>query len=271
MGRRRFDRLLKSRIRVARHAARAAIAGDAKAIHELRVAARSLRRTLPALTRSEDRPVVQRVRQKLRAAIRLLGPIRDRDVGRLHLTSLPDDGAAGTAVKQRLISDSDRDRAIALANCRERWPRGFFRVLSTVARLPEPSTNRMRRRTLKLVRRSLKSAERAFEELDARPSSSRLHELRKRIRDLRYLLELSAEIGLPSKVDITSLKALQSELGDCQDLIVAARWCRGVGDGSPEVLAEARRLRARARTRLREFLMPRARSVSRGAAAFLVH
>jgi CHAD domain-containing protein len=244
--------LLASRVDLVRNSVASALKGDAEAIHVLRVAARSLRTTLPALVRRRGGRTVRKARKALTAAIRLLGPVRDRDVGRSFLDGLPQ-AVAQEAAARRLLRDSDRDRARALIRCRKEWPRDLDRLLRRIGDSRGSSPERVARRSRKLARRCLRDGDRALRRLEARPSPARLHAVRKCLRELRYALDLVAAADPKSGIDIGPVKALQAALGDSQDLVVTARWAMLRRTDGALRREHARVWKARARQRLADF------------------
>jgi CHAD domain-containing protein len=238
--------LLSSRVRRARDAAAPALEGDVDSVHVLRVALRSLRTTLPALLRRSERRRTRGAKKALSAAIRLLGPVRDRDIGRSLLLEIPD-GPVVHAQKRRLVRDSERDRRRAMGRCRRRWPANLDRLLRRLERLRGAARGRVTRRSRKLGSRSLRDASRALTRLEDRRSLARFHALRKSLRELRYALDLFVTVAPDAGIDVAELKAFQAALGESQDLVVTARWAlRRPADAARRAQAKAWRDRARA-------------------------
>jgi triphosphatase len=81
-----------------------------------------------------------------------------------------------------------------------------------------------------LVRRRYKKVRKDVEALDGESPPEDFHDLRKKGKRLRYALEpLRGIYGKPSEKMVELLKAVQDDLGDHQDLIVAAGLMRELG------------------------------------------
>lgn len=203
-----------------------ALLGDSAAVHDFRVAARSLRAALRPLTGTPNAHLVRNVRRCLKAATRALAETRDRDVGRSLLAKLPGGSPKETGSKRRLVGLSASHRRVALARCVSLWPRKLDRHLIELLERPEPRLasiiRRMRAEAWQQRRRALN----LLDVLGRRYDPLRLHELRRRIRGLRYAIEVLAEVDSAATARVTRLKPLQGALGDTQDRIVLSRWLR---------------------------------------------
>jgi len=204
-----------------------ALGGHVGSVHDFRVAARSLRAALRTLTRRPDSSLVLRTGEALRSSIRALADVRDRDVGHLLLTRLRDETKADLALQRRVAGLCERDRRVARTLSFALWPRKLDRLLIDLLRQEEPSLRviirraraeawRQRRRALDLIRR-----------LGRRFNPEDLHQVRRRVRGLRYALEILAEVDSVAHTRVALLKPVQSALGDGQDRIVLSTWLKG--------------------------------------------
>ena len=228
-----------------------ALGGQVDGVHDFRVAARSLRAGLRTLTLHPHRSLVRKTRRDLRTAIRVLADVRDRDVGRSLLAKLPATEATEateTALKRRILGLAESDHRVALTQSHARWPQKLDHRLIALLERGEPALPIIIRRTLAEAWRQRRRAIDIIESLGRRYDSARLHNLRIRIRRLRYALEVLAEVESGPHVRLALLKPLQSALGNAQDRIVLSRWLSrqaarfGRNDAS---LASALRLQAR--------------------------
>lgn len=201
-----------------------ALAGQVESVHDFRVAARSLRAALRTLTRRPGRASVRKTGRALRTAIRALADARDRDVGRSLLGKLPAGQADEAALRRRILGLSDSDRRIALARSAAGWPRALDRLLIQLLDLGEPPLRTIIRRTRAEAWQQRRRALDVIKSLGRRYDPIRLHELRRRIRSLRYAVEVLAEVDSSAHARVILLKPLQSALGDAQDRIVLSRW-----------------------------------------------
>lgn len=198
--------------------------GVVEGVHDFRVAARSLRAALRTLTRTADAALVERTRHDLRVAIRSLADVRDRDVGRSLIGKLKSGLVIEPGMKRRILGLSDSDRRVALAACEVRWPKNLDHRLVTLLRRGEASVEAVIRRTRAEAWQQRRRAIEVLGALGRRYSPVRLHDLRRRVRALRYALEVLSEVDSGASVRVAQLKPLQTLLGDAQDRIVLSRW-----------------------------------------------
>lgn len=198
--------------------------GHVEAVHDFRVAARSLRAALRTLTRSPDAPLVEQTKGALRVAIRTLADVRDRDVGRSLIARLPPGLAIDPGLKRRILGLSESDRRVALIHSETHWPKKLDRQLISLLKRGEASVKAVIRRTRAEAWQQRRRAIEILDTLGRRYSPVRLHDLRRRVRGLRYALEVLAEVDSGAHARVLQLKPLQSALGDSQDRIVLSRW-----------------------------------------------
>ncbi|MEO8500367.1 MAG: CHAD domain-containing protein, partial [Vicinamibacteria bacterium] len=124
-----------------------ALSGPVVAVHDFRVAARSLRAALRTLSRRADAALVRRTERALRTAIRSLANVRDRDVGRSLILRRASGASIEPGLKRRILGLAESDRRVALAYSASRWPAGLDRLLIELLRRDEPSLEAVDRRT----------------------------------------------------------------------------------------------------------------------------
>jgi len=204
-----------------------ALRGQVESIHAFRVAARSLRAALRNLATRRKGKLVREARGALEAAIDCLAGPRDRDVGRALLTKRPVTSAELGAVRRRVVGLCDSERRVALARAATRWPRDLDRLLARLLRRREPSVDKVIRRTRAEAWQQRRRALALVRSLGRRFVPVRLHDLRRRVRSVRYALVELGEVDSTAQVRVTRLKPLQSALGDIQDRMVLSEWLEG--------------------------------------------
>ncbi|GAB3580757.1 CHAD domain-containing protein [Calidifontibacter terrae] len=225
-----------------RERAAAVAAGDAEAVHRMRVAAR---RSRAALTTAK--PLLSEPADDLLAELRWLGQVlggaRDAEVlhRRLH-TAL--DGEDPTLVlgpvRRRIDLELGRARRAGVAAAEEalrsdRYAR-LLAALDALAADPPLSATadgdvhtvlaRLVRRDARRLRRAVRAA------MDSAPEERdiALHEARKKAKRLRYAGELARPVGgRRTRRLVRRVKAVQQLLGDHQDSVVARELLRRLG------------------------------------------
>jgi CHAD domain-containing protein len=222
-------RLLRERIRsVFRHLPQA-LAGNEERLHQMRIAARRLRVALPLLAQKPDGKKVRRAVRGLRQLTRTPGASRDLDVmvslAEHHWRQAEAQNAEGRVLRRRLLAARARSRrqmAEALLDLeiarlrrdlRAVLARGGDVLFSALVRLRETRD---------------KDGERALDmlaALGARFDADTLHEVRIRLRRLRYAAEVQ-DLLKGVRSDATRLfKDLQERLGHVRDAFVLSEWC----------------------------------------------
>jgi CHAD domain-containing protein len=219
---------------------------DPEFLHDYRVAVRRSRAVMREFKRVFPPEQLARFRVELRWLQQITGPARDLDVYVLDFdelrSGLPEPGRSELEPLLRVLRDrrivAHREMVRALRSeraveLRAQWPEFLLSLvaLPTDARpdAPRPIGELVGERVVKVYRRMVKMG-RAID--DSSPAES-LHELRKRGKELRYLLEL---FGLPLhpgdvvKPLVRSLKALQDTLGRHQDREVQRATLRSLRD-----------------------------------------
>ena len=215
---------------------------DTEFLHDLRVAVRRSRSVLRELKRAFPPEPLATQRDALRWVQAITGPTRDLDVQLLdwdHLVSaIPVERHAALAPVRALLL---RHRAAAFRALRRELRGPTFRHawddyraflagdLGRTGERPDakkPIVDVAGRRIRKVYGRMLDMGA----AIDATSPATDLHELRKRGKELRYLLELFGGLWPRSVVKpmVRSLKGLQDVLGVHQDREVQASYLRGL-------------------------------------------
>ena len=217
---------------------------DTEFLHDLRVAVRRSRSVLRELKGAFPPEPLARQRDALRQIQAVTGPTRDLDVLLLEwddlVSGLSDERRADLAPLRRLLV---RHRATAFRTLqrelrgtayRQAWDdyRAFL-AGDREAGDDRPDAGRpiadvAGRRIRKVYRRMVATGE----AIDDTSPAEHLHELRKRGKELRYLLELFGGLWPPDVVKpmVRSLKGLQNVLGTHQDREVQAAYLGGLAD-----------------------------------------
>ena len=216
---------------------------DPEAVHQARVATRRLRSDLRTLRPLLNQETVHTLRDELKWLGAALGKVRDADVllERLHadVATLDDaDRPGGNVLVKRLERERDQARSeLQNALATERY---VALLDSLVAFGTSPPTTEDRDRPARkalprLAARPWRRLRRGVANLSKWPSDDELHQLRIRVKHVRYAAELAAPVvGKTPGRFARRLAALQDELGELHDAAVAERWLR----------ATARRVRA---------------------------
>ena len=222
---------------------------DSEFLHDLRVSVRRSRSVLRELRGVH--PVVARaaLRDELRWAQAITGPVRDLDVQLLGWASLtaeiarPEDLAALRAALARRRGAEQVKLRRALRSRRFAALLDSWRALAETPRPvgddPERPAAGTPIRTLARgrIRKVHKAIIRDGSAIDADSPDEALHDLRKRCKELRYLLELFGGPFDPAVVKplVTQLKGLQDVLGRFQDGTVHVAFLRGL---APDLAGE---------------------------------
>jgi CHAD domain-containing protein len=202
-------------------------AGDAEAVHKMRVATRRLRSTLKTFKGSFDPGHSARLREELKWLAGALGAVRDGQVLSQKLGDAAEPfPAVATELRARLARDVERGREALNA---ELESDRYLALLDDVDALVEEGPDDAG--ALGRARKALRKADRLLDEAVADGVDGELHEARKQYKQARYAVEVFApKAGKPGKRLVKALTELQDVLGAHQDSVVAR-----------EVLAEAAR------------------------------
>jgi CHAD domain-containing protein len=213
---------------------------DPEELHDMRVATRRLRAALKLYSNALPKRA-ERYERDLRWVAGALGEVRDLDV---HLQRLSEETSRNGEVLEEVVSllrerqvETRRGMLEALdSNRYERLMASFSATLRR-GRSPTP-TAPILEAAPHLVRDRYKKVRKAANKLSEESPPEHFHDLRKKGKRLRYALEPLQEIyGKPAKKMVKLLKKTQDDLGDHQDLIVAAELMEelgGAGDRAPQ-------------------------------------
>ena len=231
------------------------IGEDPEELHDMRVATRRMRAAMKVF----EGALPERARWfrgELRWLASALGDVRDLDVQTKRLEAL-DGGADGydpdslgkvidiiekrrTEARRRMLRALDSVRyqrlETSLGEMLRRGP-GAERELAQ-ANGHSPEGESVTSAAPGLISARYRKWRKAAERLDESSPPESFHDLRKKGKRLRYALEFVSEVyGKPVAALIKPLKALQDDLGDHQDAVVAAEALRELGTttGSPRV------------------------------------
>jgi CHAD domain-containing protein len=208
---------------------------DAEALHEMRVATRRLRATMKLF--ADALPARARAyRATVAWLAEALGAVRDVDVQLERLKAWCREMAPRDAEALEAIAGLLRRRRIAARrgllralDCPryDRFVTGFIRLLQ------DPSAERgyARQPTLAtapdLVRRRMRKVRKTGDDLVASSPATAYHQLRIRGKQLRYALEVYADIyGKPMRRQLDAVVTLHKLLGKHQDAEVAVAYLR---------------------------------------------
>jgi CHAD domain-containing protein len=231
---------------------------DTEFLHDLRVSIRRARSVLRELSGVHPPEARARVRDELKWAQALTGPVRDLDVQLLEWDELTASADGELEPLRRLLL---RRRARELTKLRRGLrSRRFAAAIEgwrALAATPPGDVSEERPRAAvpieavaaDRIRRVYRRMVRDGRRIDADSPEEDLHELRKRGKELRYLLELFGSLFPADVVKpmVSALKDLQDVLGHFQDRSVQTDMLRKtadelatVKDGPGAVLAAGR-------------------------------
>lgn len=235
---------------------------DEEFLHDYRVAVRRTRSALALFGTVLPEPVRRRGKALFADLGKRTGPARDLDMLALalptYLAELADaDAEAASRLEQRVEEEIKRRYAAIRRWLESKTYRrkidGWRRDLRTLA--AADAGGPMAELAAAALREAIDRVDRQFELVTQPDRDAALHRLRIRFKRLRYALEFSTALvsGAEVEVAISSLKSLQDELGDHQDLVVHERFVRAAGD-APEADAALATLGRRLSARLSERL-----------------
>jgi CHAD domain-containing protein len=203
-------------------------AGDpVEAVHDARKEVKKARALLRLVRPGFDRRTYRRENRTLRDASRTVAHVRDADVMVETIDALHERFAgqlpahAFTALRERLARDAEASRAGASGELGAELKAALEAVASRVPEWPLDGAGWPDAR--KGVARAYRRGRKAFKAADADPSAEKLHEWRKRVKDLWYherLLKRAWPAVLSAQAD--EAHALADLLGDDHDLAVLA-------------------------------------------------
>jgi CHAD domain-containing protein len=205
---------------------------DPEELHDMRVATRRLRAALKLYKEALPKRA-ERYERDLRFFAGALGDVRDLDV---HLERLAGEASSNDEVPNEVFvaleerrTEAQRRMLEALdSNRYERFVASFSGTLRR-GRSPSPA-GPILEIAPDLVRRRYKKVRKDARALTGDSPPEDFHDLRKKGKRLRYALEpLQGLYGKPAEGMVDLLKAIQDDLGDHQDLNVAAALMRELG------------------------------------------
>jgi CHAD domain-containing protein len=210
---------------------------DPEFLHDLRVSIRRARSVLRELRAVHDPETRQHLRDELKWAQALTGPVRDLDVQLLEWPELASHigdvrAAELEPLRALLARRRERERAKLARGLRGKRFRAALRAWEALAAEPvgqgpdadQPIEAVAGERIRKVLARMLKDGGK----IDAGSKPEALHDLRKRGKELRYLLELFGSVFPDKAVTplVAGLKDLQKVLGRFQDRAVQVETLR---------------------------------------------
>jgi CHAD domain-containing protein len=232
---------LRKRLDAFERALPAVVDGSVEALHRTRVASRRLRELLPLLELDGDRS--HKFNRRLRRVTKQLGPVRELDVLLLLIEELQQSTRYSPAALRQLSLVAGHARDVARKRLTAKLSTAKLqRLANELERATEPfeshaGSTRLLRATGKtrawlwaldarLARRAT-SARSAIEVASNLYVPERLHDVRIALKKLRYVAELSLEVGRRRvTTDIVALKRAQGVLGRLHDLNVLLMLAR---------------------------------------------
>jgi triphosphatase len=205
---------------------------DPEELHDMRVATRRLRAALKLYADVLPKRA-ERYERDLRWVAGTLGDVRDLDV---HLEKLCEEVSRNGEVLEEVVTLLQERRVEARRRMLEalnskRYERLVSDFSGTLRRgRSQAPADPILEAAPGLVRRRYRKVRKAANALSEDSSPEEFHELRKKGKRLRYALEPLQEIyGRPAERMVEFLKAIQDDLGDHQDLVVAAGLMEDLG------------------------------------------
>jgi CHAD domain-containing protein len=228
--------LIKEKARLLSHHFAQAFSGDEEAVHQLRVEGRRLRVAVALVSHNPEGRRTKRIRRLLQGLIRTAGASRDLDVlfeiYDQHIKQIPARTPEQTCLRRRLADARRRGRLhmvdglLDLPICQLR---ADLRELAARGGSPIPVVDE---RIQALAFREGKVLAEGFASLGARLDPEALHGLRRRVRRLRYGVEVAqAIVDDENKGAIKPWKTLQDLIGTIHDHAVLAEWLQKQATG----------------------------------------
>jgi CHAD domain-containing protein len=219
-------------------------AGDAEAVHDVRVACRRLRSALATYRPFLDREQTEPLRDELKWFGQVLGAVRDADVLGARLVhaarELPAELQLGPVV-DRLDTELRRTHEHAFAEATRTLdePRTYALLDALDALVSSPpfvdgADRRARKALVAVLTKEIRRVRRAGDAVDDAENEDErlaaLHELRKTAKRARYAAEsASVVLGPPAEELATRMEDLQDALGEHQDTVTARAELRRIG------------------------------------------
>ncbi|MGB6310291.1 MAG: CHAD domain-containing protein [Steroidobacteraceae bacterium] len=229
------------------HEPGARLGDDPEELHALRVAGRRMDAILRQFGSSLPAPFL-RTRPTLKKVLRALGDTRDVDVALRELQrfgrKLPDLEREGLAPLQRhLVAERGRARTRMLSALDSVSVQKVLKSLTSLLAAPAaaaqtPTGELALNVAPELLRRRYRKVRRGADLLKPDSSVEAYHEVRGRVKKLRYALEAVANLyGKPADGMLRALHRWQEELGVQQDACVASRRLKALAAAPPKGIA----------------------------------
>ncbi|AGZ39379.1 CYTH and CHAD domain-containing protein [Actinoplanes friuliensis] len=207
-------------------------AGDAEAVHKMRVATRRLRSTLKTFKGSFEPERAATLKVELKWLADRLGNVRDGQVlSHKLLTTAGEFPEVAQGIRERLDADVARGKEELVAALDSDRYLALLDAIDALVDEPEPDDAGALRRAAKALRK----ADRLLDEATADGVDAELHEARKAYKQARYAVEIFApSAGKPGKRLVKALTSLQDVLGAHQDSVVAREVLRDVARTAPD-------------------------------------
>jgi triphosphatase len=226
------------------HEPGARLGDDPEELHDLRVAGRRLDAILRQFRRYLPASLV-RIRPTLKTVLRALGRARDLDVALIELEAfsrgLPESEREGVEpLRRHLVSEGARARARMLSVLDSIWVQKSLQELTSLVAVPSAASQQsspelVLKAAPGLIRRRYRKLRKGADLLAPDSSMEAYHEVRGRVKKLRYALEAVAVIyGKPADAMLRTLRRWQEKLGVQQDAAVAHRRLRAMASAPPK-------------------------------------
>jgi len=226
------------------HEPGARLGDDPEELHDARVAGRRLDAVLRQFGPYLPEPLL-RIRPTLKTVLRALGHARDLDVALMELEAfsrgLPEsERESFEPLKRYLVSEGGQARARMLSVLDSIWVQKSLQELTSLlaapSAAPQQSTPELVLKAApKLIRRRYRKLRKGADLLTPDSSMEAYHEVRGRVKKLRYVLEAVAVIyGKPADAMLRTLRRWQEKLGVQQDAAVASRRLKALASTPPK-------------------------------------
>ncbi len=229
------------------HEPGARLGDDPEELHDLRVAGRRLDGILRQFRAYLPAPFL-RLRPVLKETLRALGEARDLDVALNELDAFgreltEPDRRSIEPLKQHLVSERRRARARMLSVLDSGPVQERFQDLTSLLGASYVASQRSSAQSAlrvapELIRARYRKLRKSADLLTPDSSMEAYHEVRSRVKKLRYALEAVAAIyGKQSDQMLRTLRRWQDKLGVQQDAAVASRRLKSLAGAPPEGIA----------------------------------
>jgi len=219
-----YDQLSSSEVQIADPAV-------PEALHDYRIALRKTRALLDRMDQIIAEPALSRFRQGFAALMKKTGPLRDLQVcAAMLLPVTPEsihstDNASGLlllSIRQQHRNECSKLSRYFTTVRHQRFKQDWLAVIERIAVRETESDHTddgLMHFASKAVRQAYQKTVRQADKAGSRVSASSLHKLRKYCKDLRYLLEMFADVfAEPPRIAVCrQLKRVQRRLGKMQD------------------------------------------------------